>query len=477
MSFRRLALVTTGLTLSLGLPSLAQPVSGLYIGAGAGANWLVGAEGDVVGENPANIVARALGAPNPAAVQTAASAATQAATAAQAAAQQAAQQAAAQTAAAQAAAANPLVPVAARAAAQQAAATAQGVAQQAAAQATAVQAVAQRAQAASDAVTTAQGFGRSAKISFDVGFVGVASLGWGFGNGLRAELEGNYRQNGVGKVRFLGLPAETGGTARSYGVMANVFYDFDPGFFGLGPSVVQPYLGVGAGYVWTQYDRLRASAAGLSVTLDDTDGRFAFQGIAGVAVPLTWLGARGLTLTAEYRFLGTERPRVGADLRIGGTNGPVALRQNFDTANFNHSALLGIRYAFNQPAPPVLVAVAPPAAPPPSMPSRTYLVFFDWDRADLTDRARQIIAEAAQATTRVQVTRIEVAGHADRSGSPAYNQGLSQRRGQNVAAELVRNGVPQSAITVQGLGESRPLVATADGVREPQNRRVEIMLQ
>ena len=336
--------------------------------------------------------------------------------------------------------------------------------------------MAQRAQTASNAVASAQGLGRTAKISFDVGFVGVASLGWGFGNGLRAEVEGNYRQNGVSKVRFLGLPAETGGTARSYGVMGNLFYDFDPGFLGIGPSIAQPYLGVGAGYVWTQYDRLRASASGLSATLNDTDGRFAFQGIAGVAVPLTGLGVRGLSLTAEYRFLGTLQPRVGADLRVGGSDGPVILNRRFDSGNYNHSALLGIRYAFNQPVLPPPLAEAPaPAAP--SVPSRTYLVFFDWDRADLTDRARQVVAEAAQATSRVQVTRIEVAGHTDASGTPRYNQGLSIRRAQNVASELVRLGVARQAITVQGFGESRPLVQAADGVREPQNRRVEILLR
>jgi OOP family OmpA-OmpF porin len=88
-----------------------------------------------------------------------------------------------------------------------------------------------------------------------------------------------------------------------------------------------------------------------------------------------------------------------------------------------------------------------------------------------------VVAQAAQATTRVQVTRIEVAGHADTSGTPRYNQGLSVRRAQNVAAELVRLGVPRQAITVQGFGDARPLVATGPGVREPQNRRVEIVLR
>jgi outer membrane protein OmpA-like peptidoglycan-associated protein len=140
----------------------------------------------------------------------------------------------------------------------------------------------------------------------------------------------------------------------------------------------------------------------------------------------------------------------------------------------NFSVLLGVRYAFNAaPPPPVAVVTPPPAREA----ARTYLVFFDWDRADLTDRARQIIAEAAQATTRVQVTRIQVNGHTDLSGTARYNQGLSVRRATNVANELVRLGVPRSAISVQGFGMTRPLVPTALGVREPQNRRVEIILQ
>ena len=70
-----------------------------------------------------------------------------------------------------------------------------------------------------------------------------------------------------------------------------------------------------------------------------------------------------------------------------------------------------------------------------------------------------------------------MAGHADRSGSAQYNQRLSQRRADVVAAELVRNGVNRSDIGVSAYGESRPLVPTADGVREPQNRRVEIVLR
>ena len=104
-------------------------------------------------------------------------------------------------------------------------------------------------------------------------------------------------------------------------------------------------------------------------------------------------------------------------------------------------------------------------------------MFFDWDRADLTARAREIIGEAAQNARRVSSTRIEVAGHADTSGTPQYNQRLSQRRAEAVASELVSRGVGRNEIVVTSFGESRPLVPTGDGVREPQNRRVEIVLR
>ena len=118
---------------------------------------------------------------------------------------------------------------------------------------------------------------------------------------------------------------------------------------------------------------------------------------------------------------------------------------------------------------------APIAAPAPA-PSRSYLVFFDWDKATLTDRARQIIKDAADNSTRVQYTRIEVNGYTDTSGTPQYNKGLSIRRAEVVAGELVKDGVPENAITAQGFGDTHLLVSTGPGVREPQNRRVEIII-
>jgi outer membrane protein OmpA-like peptidoglycan-associated protein len=314
------------------------------------------------------------------------------------------------------------------------------------------------------------GVSSSGKAEFDTGFAGVVSLGYGFGNGVRAEVEGNFRSNEVDKLSgYRGFgPLRSGGTARSYGAMANAFFDFHQ----LNWPVI-PYIGAGIGYVWTSYDDVRAGAQnGGTLRIDGEDGQFAYQGIAGLSLPIA--AVPGLALTAEYRFLGTLQSDIDSSIRFGGV---TTARGKVEVDNYNHSAMLGLRYAFNTPQPIMaapVVAPAPAAAP---APARTYLVFFDFDRADLTDRARQIIAEAAQNSGSVQATRIEVAGHADRSGTPQYNQRLSQRRADVVAAELTRLGVARSAITVQAFGESRPLVATADGVREPQNRRVEIVLR
>jgi OOP family OmpA-OmpF porin len=306
---------------------------------------------------------------------------------------------------------------------------------------------------------------------FEYGFVGVVSVGYGFGNGVRAEIEGSYRQNEISGVTGFGnsipAPRTQSGDVQSYGVMVNALYDFN-----LGPaSFFHPYVGLGIGYIVQNWDNVGVRGpGGNSVILDGDNGNFAGQVIVGAAFPIA--SVPGLAITAEYRFMGALSDDVDARVRTAsGTT--VAQRSGaMEVDNWNQSLLLGIRYAFNAapPPPPPVVAAAP-------APARTYLVFFDWDRYTLTDRARQIIAEAATNAQRTSTTRIEVAGHADRSGTPQYNQRLSQRRADAVAAELERRGIPRTAMTIQAFGETRPLVPTADGVREPQNRRVEIVLR
>lgn len=121
--------------------------------------------------------------------------------------------------------------------------------------------------------------------------------------------------------------------------------------------------------------------------------------------------------------------------------GPAGTLRGGSVVNhLNHSIMLGVRYAFNAaPPPPPFVAPAPAAAAAPA--------------------------------------RTEVGGRAGRSGTRQYNERLSRRRAEALAAELERQGVARGLISVQAFGESRPLVAAADGVREPQNPRVEIVLR
>jgi len=346
------------------------------------------------------------------------------------------------------------------------------------------------------------GVSTSGKAQFDVGFASQLSVGWGFGNGFRLEGEGDYLNNHSNGLtdftgaRLAGHPQialgglNGGGTEEKAGFMANVLYDF----VGLTPAV-QPYIGAGVGVQWVNMSGFHASntatftgpyisnpivgatvpAAGLSVmTATDWMAVFAYQAIAGVAFPIT--SAPGLAITAEYRFLGTSGNRSVAATYTASTNqGSASGHGNVQFGpTYDNMFLVGFRYNFGQVPPPPPAPVAAPA--PMVQPARSYLVFFDWDKATLTDRARQIIKEAADNSTHVQYTRIEVNGYTDTSGTPQYNMGLSIRRATAVKAELIKDGVPAAAIATQGFGETHLLVPTGDGVREPQNRRVEIVI-
>jgi outer membrane protein OmpA-like peptidoglycan-associated protein len=107
----------------------------------------------------------------------------------------------------------------------------------------------------------------------------------------------------------------------------------------------------------------------------------------------------------------------------------------------------------------------------------SFMVFFDWDRSNLSAQALNTIKQAAGAYKAKGNARITATGHTDTSGAPAYNMALSLRRANAVKDALVREGVPATAIAVVGRGEQGLLVQTGPNVREPQNRRVEIVIQ
>ncbi|MCT2558919.1 OmpA family protein [Tsuneonella sp. YG55] len=123
------------------------------------------------------------------------------------------------------------------------------------------------------------------------------------------------------------------------------------------------------------------------------------------------------------------------------------------------------------PVPPPVVAGPPAEICNQRIPG---IVFFEFDSATPPADATQTIEFVSKNAAACRWTAFEVVGHTDRAGSNAYNMGLSQRRAQAVASLMASMGVPQSAITTAARGEEEPRVPTEDGVRNPQNRRVEI---
>jgi outer membrane protein OmpA-like peptidoglycan-associated protein len=267
----------------------------------------------------------------------------------------------------------------------------------------------------------------------DTGWAAGGKIGYDF-VGPRVELEGNYHSNnGSAVVAFPTGFARVNGKVDQVSVMANLLYDFTP------EAAITPFIGAGAGIAFVD-----STIQGCNMC----STQFAYQGIIGIA----WNASSAFRISLDGRYYGTTNP--GA------------------FTNNNIMTMLSLSYKFGQPEmapppPPPAAAVAPPS----------FMVFFDWDRANLSQQALNTIKQAADAFRQKGNARITATGHTDTSGPESYNMALSLRRANAVKDALVREGVPAQAISVVGRGEQGLLVQTGDGVREPQNRRVEIVIQ
>jgi outer membrane protein OmpA-like peptidoglycan-associated protein/uncharacterized protein YhjY with autotransporter beta-barrel domain len=183
-----------------------------------------------------------------------------------------------------------------------------------------------------------------------------------------------------------------------------------------------------------------------------------------------WAFAPNLSLKGEYLYVDLgDVTQAYSDCcgRFPGTN--VRTKTTIADNVFR----VAVDYHFGAPPPPPPAPMAMPA-PPPAAP-KVFIVFFDWDKDTITPEGHQIIAQAADAWKSGAPVQLQVTGYTDRSGSPGYNQRLSERRANNVARALNALGVPREDMIVAGRGENDNRVPTAPGVREPQNRRVEIV--
>ena len=312
-------------------------------------------------------------------------------------------------------------------------------------------------------------------VNHDYGYDGGIFVGYDFA-AFRLEAEAAYKKADLDDYQTtIRLPLEgtffapgrdAGGSSSAMSFMINGMLDFgdDDGISG--------FVGGGVGIARVKANNYR-NFANATPFLDGSDSGLAWQVFAGVRQAIS----DNIDVTVKYRFFNAGKVDLVA------FNGAES-RHRFRS----HSLLGGLTFNFGgaEPPPPPEVPLPPeqppilpapqpePPAPPPPCVAGPFMVFFDWDRDEITPQASAILDNAASAYQTCGQAQVMIAGHADKSGSDQYNVGLSQRRAANVRSYLAGRGIPDGVMTTEAFGESRPLVETQDGVREPQNRRVEI---
>jgi outer membrane protein OmpA-like peptidoglycan-associated protein/opacity protein-like surface antigen len=317
----------------------------------------------------------------------------------------------------------------------------------------------------------------------DIGYDVGGNIGYDFGK-FRAEFEVAYMANSIdsmfveqavpaipfgvptlpattvtASVPPLGTYDPAGGNARVLSFMGNGYYDIGGQGTDLGA-----YIGAGLGIARVQHASYALRDGGAAM-IDDSDTGVAWQVLAGVYKPLSDHVELGL----KYRFFNVDNVDTFT------TNGLAT-----QTRYRSHSLMVTLAYNFFEPvdcncAPPPPPPPPPlPPCPPAAVTPGPFLVFFDWDKSLITADAAAILDRAAEQFAATGQANVALAGHADTSGAADYNMRLSQRRADAVKAYLAGKGVPEAAMVTEAFGETRLLVETADGVREPQNRRVEI---
>jgi outer membrane protein OmpA-like peptidoglycan-associated protein/opacity protein-like surface antigen len=317
---------------------------------------------------------------------------------------------------------------------------------------------------------------QAAKVNHDYGYDVDGVVGYDFGI-FRVETEVGYKSASVdsynatvptpaftGSGSLVNVPAGSynyaGGKTTALSFMLNGLLDFGS------DDELQGFVGGGVGVARVK------SSYGLNTNgdfLDDSDTVFAWQAIAGIRAPIT----KNIDASLKYRFFNADNVKL---VDVTGRSLEGRFR--------SHSILGGFIVNFGAPeeaapppppAPPPAEPPAPPPPPPPVVCSPgPFIVFFDWDKSDITPDAAGILDNAISQYANCGNAAVMLAGHADRSGSAKYNVGLSQRRADAVKAYFVAHSIPDGVVSEQAFGESRPRVETADGVREVQNRRVEI---
>lgn len=291
-------------------------------------------------------------------------------------------------------------------------------------------------------------------IEIDNGWGALGTVGYALSNSnWRIEGELGYRENDIQAITVLpggfGPFSLTDATLTEWSVFVNALYDFrfSSDRFGLS-------LGAGIGM---DDPRLQFG------TVSGQEWQFAAQGIVG----LTYRISQHMDLALNYRYMWVRDP----DFTIAIPGGAVETESEMELTK--HTVSIGLRYGYNDP-PPVPVVAPPPVVVPP--PPKTFIIFFGFNKCNITAEADAVLSEAASAAKSSGSASVRIVGHTDTVGSNSYNQKLSECRANAAKANLVGKGVSEGSISTSGKGESELMVQTGDSVKEPQNRRATVDL-
>jgi outer membrane protein OmpA-like peptidoglycan-associated protein len=271
---------------------------------------------------------------------------------------------------------------------------------------------------------------------------------------FRFEIESAWDRHNTGDFTTGALSFPSSGHAEVRSLMANALYDV--------PIMPRLKFSVGAG-AGVGYSRIKfENPFGAGQFRDEPSDHFMWQAIGG----FTYEAEPNLDLYVDYHY----RNLLADNSGITGPLRNHTLRENVVMAGFRW-------YPWAEevapPAPPP-PPPPPPAPPPPAV--KTFIVFFDFNKSNLTAEAQSVVSEAVKTAQTTGPVRIVVTGHTDTVGSDSYNQALSQRRADTVKNQMVTDGLSADEITTVGKSFHDPLVPTGPNVREPQNRRAVIDL-
>ncbi len=251
-------------------------------------------------------------------------------------------------------------------------------------------------------------------IRFHDGWGALGTVGYAFySSHWRLEAELGYRSNGLDTITDidLGVPvtSKVSGSLHETSGFLNAIYDI-PLF-----SMLDLSLGGGVGVDRTSY---RDNFNGTHSSATSTD--LALQGIAG----LTWRVGQHWDIDLNYRYLWVQAPVY----TLGFFQGKRASQGTGDMDIRKNTVTIGFRYGFDNP---VVEAPPPPPPPPPPAAPRHFIIFFGFNKCNITAEADSVLSEAASAAKSMGSASVTIVGHTDTVGSPKYNQfdlGLGQRR-------------------------------------------------